>query len=104
MLAQRARTWGWALAIGAGTSLKAFPDWGSLVKALIAADPAVSAADTLLDSLSETFSYDALIQAAKDALGEDDSTFTKRLADLLYQEVKNRAGTSSPSIAKQIKR
>jgi hypothetical protein len=102
VLAQRARTWGWALAIGAGTSLTAFPDWGRLVKELIAADSAVAAPAVLFESLSETFSYDALIQAAKDVLDEDDSTFTKRLADLLYQGVKKRAGTSWPNIAKAL--
>jgi hypothetical protein len=102
VLAQRARTWGWALAIGAGTSLNAFPDWGRLVKELIAADSAVVTPDVLLESLSDTFSYDALIQAAKDVLDEDDSTFTRRLADLLYQKVKKRAGTIWPNIAKAL--
>jgi len=102
VLAQRARTWGWALAIGAGTSLNAFPDWGRLVKDLIATDAAVAAPDALLESLSEVFSYDALIQAAKDVLDEDDPTFTKRLADLLYQQVKKRAGTTWPNIAKAL--
>ena len=102
VLAQRARTWGWALAIGAGTSLQAFPDWGRLVEQLIAADTAVSDPSALLESLNETFSYDALIQAAKDVLDEDDATFTKRLADLLYQRVKLKAGADWPNIAKAL--
>jgi len=102
VLAQRARTWGWALAIGAGTSLNAFPDWGRLVKDLIATDAAVADPNPLFESLSEVFSYDALIQAAKDVLDEDDSTFTKRLADLLYRQIKKRAGTTWPNIAKAL--
>lgn len=102
VLAQRARTWGWALGIGAGTSLKAFPDWGRLVKELITADLDASDPKTLFSSMSGTFSYDALIQAAKDILDEDDATFTKRLADLLYQEVKTKAADDWPNIAKAL--
>jgi hypothetical protein len=102
VLAQRARTWGWALAIGAGTSRLAFPDWERLVKALIAADAGSSDPKALLESLSETFSYDALIQAAKDVLNEDDATFTKRLAELLYQGVKKKAGADWSNIAKAL--
>src|SRR6266436_67332 len=102
VLAQRARTWGWALAIGAGTSLHAFPDWGRLVAELITADPDVSDPDGLFDSMSDTFSYDALIQAAKDILDEDDVTFTRRLAELLYRGVKTKAAADWPNVAKAL--
>lgn len=102
VLAQRARTWGWALGLGAGTSLPVFPSWKRLVHDLIAADSSVRDPDALLESLSGTFSYDALIQAAKDVIGEDDITFTKRLAAALYAAVKNTAGKDWPVIAKAL--
>jgi SIR2-like domain len=102
VLAQRARTWGWAVAIGAGTSLKAFPDWGRLVRELITADSRVSKPDELLETLSQDFSYDALIQAAKDILGENDPFFVRRLAELLYQNIKKKAGSDWANIAKAL--
>ena len=102
VLAQRARTWRWAIAIGAGTSLPAFPNWERLVMSLIGTDKAVADPATLLTVLNKSFSYDALIQAAKDVLGEDDDTFVKRLIDLLYSDIKKRAGKDWDVIAKAL--
>src|SRR6266550_3225251 len=102
VLAQRARTWGWALSIGAGTSLGVFPSWYQLVASLIKSDDEAGNHDQLLEKLTADFSYDALIQAAKDALNEDDDIFVQRLSGLLYQAVKRTAGHDWPNIAKAL--
>lgn len=83
VLAQRARTSGWAIAIGAGTSRQAFPDWEKLVLSLIRSDPVAADPNSLLHALHKSYSYDALIQAAKDVLNESDELFVQRLTELL---------------------
>jgi hypothetical protein len=102
VLAQRARTWGWAIAIGAGTSLHAFPDWEQLVQKLISADTKISDPSKMLEKLGSDFSYDALIQAAKDVLGENDEEFVERLSELLYRDIKLAAGREWETIAKAL--
>jgi hypothetical protein len=74
----------------------------------MAMDRRVADAIALRDDLNQSFTYDALIQAAKDALGKDDDQFADLLQELLYNDLKEAAGdrwkvvskaltTSSPS-------
>jgi SIR2-like domain len=93
VLAQRSKTNGWALCIGAGTSLGPFPTWKNLVGRVIAEDSTVPDSKVLRDQLNQSFSYDALIQASKDALGKDDDDFAQLLQDLLYEELRKAART-----------
>ncbi|MCH9681748.1 MAG: SIR2 family protein [Deltaproteobacteria bacterium] len=76
---------GWALCVGAGTSLPAFPDWNRLVERLIARctqdDPAA-----LSEALRQLFTADALIQAASTLSGRDPNDFSSLLTQELYRD------------------
>lgn len=89
LIKNRCKTTGWALCIGAGTSLSAFPTWETLVKQLVRLDK-IKKYSELTSSLSSNFSYDALIQAAKDRLSLDDDKFAKVLVTELYSEIKRK--------------
>jgi len=93
VLANSAKTSGWALCVGAGTSFGPFPDWGKLVCMLMGKDSGVVDPIGLRDELSGSFSYDALIQASKDALRMGDDEFATLLQDLLYENLRKTAGT-----------
>lgn len=64
---------GWALCVGAGTSVPAFPRWNDLVQRIIAENVGATKAITLAEFLSRSFSPDSL--AAQDRLDcKDDLT------------------------------
>jgi len=80
---------GWALCIGAGTSLPMFPDWNTLVERLIALDIGTSKAHDIAKNLLQTFSPDSLIQAAHDRLNFSEEVFFDTLSNELYSDLKN---------------
>jgi hypothetical protein len=88
IIRERCKTSGWALCVGAGTSTPAFPSWEVLVTRLVERD-AVASAPVLMTSLVRQFSYDALIQAAKDRLGLSEKRFENVLTSELYSGIKN---------------
>ena len=73
---------GWVLCVGAGISRPAFPDWRGLVQRLVAKDT-IPLSDAALRQLQDTFSSDALIQAAMDRLGLTEEKFAGLLASEL---------------------
>ncbi len=76
---------GWALCIGAGTSLPVFPNWSQLVAELLEAHEAdKSTAATLAKSLLSQFGADALIQASFNRVGKTPDEFTQHLSQRLY--------------------
>ena len=85
LLASAAPGPGWALCVGAGTSLPAFPDWNRLVRRLIAVcspeDP-----ERLAKDLAGLFSADALIQAAAARSNTDTPGFARLLTEELYRD------------------
>ncbi len=104
VLAQKAQKMGWALCIGAGSSRGTtngvFPEWSELVDRLIQEDKEATKADALAKSLKHDFNADALIQAAKDRLKLSDDQFIRKLEELLYEDLKNKAGEEWTNIAK----
>ncbi len=96
VLGNAASTTGWSLCVGAGTSKGTFPDWGALVRALVARDG--SASKALADELLGTYSPDALIEAATRRLVVPD--FGALLGELLYDELKRVAASDWPTIVK----
>jgi hypothetical protein len=76
---------GWALCIGAGTSIPMFPDWKLLVERLIAKDIGAKKAHELSGKLLMQYSPDALIQTAHDRLGCTDEKFFEILSNELYE-------------------
>lgn len=82
-------TTGWALCIGAGTSLPIFPSWSQLVENLISKDVGVGESDLLFKSLGVSFQADALLQAAKDRLGLGSEAFANLLSTELYKTVRS---------------
>ncbi|MCX4243825.1 SIR2 family protein [Paraliomyxa miuraensis] len=85
LLAGAASGPGWALCVGAGTSLPAFPDWNRLVRRLIeSCNP--SDVDRVSKDLSGVFSADALIQAAAVRSGRDANGFAQLLTEELYRD------------------
>jgi len=87
IIRERCKTSGWALCVGAGTSAPAFPSWDALVQRLITRDVGPSAA-SLKPALVKQFSYDAIIQAAKDRYGVTEKRFVNILTLELYAKVK----------------
>ena len=75
LLKDSVRTNGWALCIGAGTSLPLVPSWGQLVRNLLARDTTTNITRSASDELLNTFGPDALLQAAaSDVVIIDDMT------------------------------
>ncbi len=85
LLASAAPGPGWALCVGAGTSLPAFPDWNRLVRRLIATF-SPNDADRLAKELSGLFSADALIQASAARGAQDQGGFAGLLTTELYRD------------------
>src|SRR5713226_9159229 len=86
---------GWALCIGAGTSVPAFPRWSELVRRLLEKDVGSSKSEKLAESVSKTFSPVALLQAAQDRLGCKDENFAELLSSVLYKDIKEKLGGST---------
>lgn len=85
VLASAAPGAGWALCVGAGTSLPAFPDWNRLVRRLIeTCSP--DDHERLAKDLSGLFSADALIQAAAARSARDAAGFAHLLTEELYRD------------------
>ena len=81
---------GWALCVGAGTSLPLFPTWIELVNRLLQReDPDRSSNDNtfLLGRLTNIFEPDALIEAARDRLGLNAEDFACVLGYELYRDI-----------------
>lgn len=80
---------GWALCIGAGTSVPVFPDWYSLAeemaKSLI---PAQTFSTVEIKKLG--FSPDALIQMVRNLTEVDDIEFTKHMRTVLYRSLQSK--------------
>lgn len=85
----KANTKGWALCIGAGTSLPAFPDWINLVKNLVLRDDNTIDNSEINEILSK-FSLDALIQASVHILNLPEEEFTEILSNELYSKIRNQ--------------
>ena len=85
LLATAAPGPGWALCVGAGTSLPAFPDWNRLVRRLIETCSPQDA-DRIAQDLAGLFSADALIQAAATRSRRDAAGFGELLTQELYGE------------------
>jgi hypothetical protein len=89
---------GWSLCVGAGTSLSAnvvspspFPMWGDLVERVLRrADPGFPS--PVSASALRSFSFDALIQAARDRLAGTDEEFSAALSEVLYADLRAAIG------------
>lgn len=81
-------TTGWALCVGAGTSVPIIPSWNKLVESLVAKKTGTSDSTKLSQQLLNKFSPDALIQAAYNILSLSEDDFIKLLSDELYATVK----------------
>jgi len=98
VLANQAKTTGWALCVGSGISRGAFPDWVTLVHELIKKDGAADSNCRLLARLRKAFSLDALVQAAQNRLCIDDDNFIFLIRDALFQKIKAQSGHDWPLI------
>jgi hypothetical protein len=94
VLWQRAKSGGWTLCIGAGTSYPMFPNWYDLVSGLVARDIGRDKAKDIMPNLGKGFGLDALVQAARDRLSLSPDEFAVLLSDELYSNVKR--GLTNP--------
>jgi hypothetical protein len=83
----RCKTSGWALCIGAGTSIPLFPSWQTLVECVAAQDVGSDLAADLIAKLASEFGYGGLLQAAKDRLKLTDKKFADFLVKNLYSNI-----------------
>lgn len=81
-------TSGWALCIGAGTSIPVLPDWFSLVENLINNNCKKDLIE--IDKYKKMgFSADAMIQAVKNKLNASDDRFIEMLSNEVFSPIKN---------------
>jgi hypothetical protein len=78
---------GWALCVGSGISVPAFPSWHDLVEKLIALDKTDPDAQQRTKNLLSSFSPDAIIQATQERLDLSDNDFASKLAEILYGNI-----------------
>ena len=80
---------GWALCIGAGTSLPLFPDWYSLADLM--AKQLVPDKPFNVSKLKEYgFSPDTMIQMVKNSVEIDDTEFTNFMSAILYRDIQSK--------------
>ena len=103
-LRQVADTYGWALCVGAGTSLGVFGDWQKLATSLLRriACPPKTIAEPAMN-----FSSEALIQAAFNSLSNRKAKFSEEdfvslLSDELYAAFKEACGSEWSVAAKAL--
>ncbi len=89
-LRDAARRTGWALCIGTGASMPAFPSWNMLVTRLVARDVSESRAQELAERLLSQFNPDSLIQGAYDRLALPAPEFVRILSEELYRDLRRR--------------
>lgn len=91
-LVKRDRTW--ALCVGSGISFPIFPLWDGLARKIV--HKFVPDADGSFDDLSKKMNAEVLLQAATEFAGKDHKTFSKDLADTLYEGLFD--GLSAPDV------
>lgn len=72
-----------------------FSPWGDLVQRVLAEDVGAAKAAGLGESLSRSFSPDALLQAAQDRLDCKDEKFASLLSSVLYADIRKTLGKAS---------
>ena len=77
---------GWALCIGAGTSLPIFPTWVELVESLISKVDAENAA-SIATHLLKSYSPDAVLNAVYELMDVSEDEFSSILSEVLYAKV-----------------
>ena len=83
---------GWALCIGAGTSVPLFSDWYSLAAEM--AEQLVPEKPFNVEALKNSaFSPDAMIQMVKNSTGLNDLEFTMRMSNILYHKLQSQIPT-----------
>lgn len=89
-LRDAARRTGWALCIGAGTSVPVFPTWDAFVTRLINRDIGDQMALEISSNLLAKFSPDAIIQAGHERLGLPEAKFAGLLSEELYENLRTQ--------------
>lgn len=83
---------GWALCIGAGTSVPLFPDWYSLAAEM--AEQLVPGKPLDVEGLKNSgFSPDAMIQMVKNSTDLNDLEFTMWMSNILYHKLQSQIPT-----------
>ncbi len=93
-LKSKALTKGWALCIGAGTSLPAFPNWETLVSDLIKIDKETEDDEELIKEILKSFTLDALIQSSMHILDLNEEEFARTLSTILYKKIRAKVDES----------
>ena len=96
-LVKRDRTW--ALCVGSGISYPIFPLWDGLARKIV--HKFVPAADSSFDDLSNKMNAEVLLQSATEIARKDHKTFSKDLADTLYEGLFDGLVTPDIKIVKQ---
>lgn len=89
----------WALCVGSGISFPIFPLWDELARKIV--HKFVPDADGLFDDLSKKMNAEVLLQAATEFAGKDHKTFSKDLADTLYEGLFEGLSASDVELVKQ---
>ena len=101
VLSRFARDTGWALGIGAGTSVGLFPDWNALAKDLVR-KAGYGFTEGEMDSFIKAFGPSALMQTVYNLSPDIRPTIPDKLSDTLYFGLRQRSGKTWTTIAKAL--
>ena len=97
-----AKTCGWVLCVGAGTSESIFPSWNGLAEKLLALTD-VKCSRSVLTRFIQSFGAQAVIQAAANLLSPDEQEqIPQYLEKAIYHDIQSAAGGRWPVIAKAL--
>lgn len=93
---------GWALCIGAGTSLDVFKLWNEFAVDVYSTSglPPIEPKD--LEETIGKFGPDALLQAVQNSLDETDGLFADRLSENLYRNIRNLLSTEELTVVEKV--
>jgi len=94
-------TTGWALCIGAGTSLPVFPSWKDLVTSLISRVDN-SNAGNIANSLLSCYSPDAVLHAVYELMSVGERQYSQILSETLYSFAKAQLATDEYRIFRDV--
>ena len=92
---------GWALCIGAGTSMPVFPDWYTLAEEM-AKQLVPNKSFRAVEIKELGFSPDAMIQMVKNLSKVDDVEFTKQMRTILYRNLRSKMSVEDWKIVSEI--
>jgi hypothetical protein len=102
ILREKSSQHGWALCIGAGTSLPLFPSWNGLIVSLMEGIEGKARGKDLALKLLSEYSPDSVIEACAHRSGRSPASFARLLSTELYRNLKGSTSGSEWDLIKRV--